>query len=205
VAVFLGLVAIALLPPRKPTIDLKELDMKSLFTGAAVAAALGLTGVSAHAACVDSRMAGSPSVGHQFPASILKGLIGSESREGGARETIVGTWHASYTVEGAPFADAFIQWHRDGTEWENINLPVLSGNICMGSWKVVDETHVFRNHIGWLYTNGVLTGYFTETETDAVSRDGNSYTGVNEQKIFDMDGNMLADVTGTSTAKRISP
>jgi hypothetical protein len=69
----------------------------------------------------------------------------------------------------------------------------------------VDETHVFRNHIGWLYTNGALTGYFTETETDAVSRDGNSYTGVNEQKIFDMDGNMLADVTGTSTAKRISP
>ncbi len=32
---------------------------------------------------------------------------------------------------------AFIQWHSDGTEWENINHPVLGGNICMGSWRAV--------------------------------------------------------------------
>ena len=181
--------------------------MKSLFTGAAVAAALSLTGVSAHAACVDSRMAGSSSVGHQFPASILKGLIGNEFRgEGGARETIVGTWHVSYTVEGAPFADAFIQWHRDGTEWENINLPVLSGNICMGSWKAVDRSHVFRNHWGWLFTDGVVTGYFNETETDTLSWDGNSYTGTNDTKFYDLTtGAKTMELTGTATARRIAP
>jgi hypothetical protein len=52
----------------------------------------------------------------------------SRSNNGKADDNIVGTWHVSYTVEGSPFAQAFIQWHSDGTEWENINLPVLGGN-----------------------------------------------------------------------------
>lgn len=86
-----------------------------------------------------------------------------------------------------------------------LNLPVLAGTICVGSWKPIDQTHVFRRHIGWLYTNGSLTGYFTETETDEVSSDGNSYSGANDQKIYDLKGNKLAEVTGTSTATRIWP
>ena len=52
----------------------------------------------------------------------------------------------------------------------------------MGSGKPVDANRVTRNHIGWLYTNGTLTGYFTETETDVVARDGNSYHGTNDQE-----------------------
>jgi hypothetical protein len=91
----------------------------------------------------------------------------------------VGTWHVVYTTEGSTSGEAFIQWHSDGTEWENINYPVLGGNICMGSWKTVDRSHVFRNHFGWLYNNGLLAGYFNETETDEVAWDGNSYTGLN--------------------------
>jgi hypothetical protein len=116
----------------------------------------------------------------------------------------VGTWHVSYTVEGAPFADALIQWHGDGTEWENINLPVLAGNICLGSWRQLDETHFFRHHIGWLYSDGALAGYFTETETDEVSSDGSSYSGTNEQKIY-LTGTKVQVVTGTSMATRIGP
>ncbi len=180
--------------------------MKHALSGAAVAAALALTGLSAHASCADPRLTPQAGAAHgPTPLILQQSLAGAPDfggREGGS---IVGTWHVSYTVEGAPFADAFIQWHSDGTEWENINLPVLSGNICVGSWKQVDETHVYRNHIGWLYTNGTLTGYFTETETDAVARDGNTYTGTNDQKIFDLSGNMLVEVTGTSSATRIWP
>jgi len=180
--------------------------MNRTIIGAAVVAALTMTGLSAHASCVDARTAGQQGAVHTMPDSVLKSLVPEYAARGGrAAENIVGTWHVTYTVEGAPFAEAFIQWHRDGTEWENINLPVLSGNICMGEWKAVDETHVFRNHIGWLYTNGTLTGYFTETETDLVSRDGSSYTGTNEQKIFDLEGKLQVDVTGTSSAKRIAP
>jgi hypothetical protein len=116
----------------------------------------------------------------------------------------VGTWHVTYTAGGAPFGQALIQWHKDGTEWENIDFPVLGGNICMGSWKVVDAHHVSRYHIGWLYTNGLPSGYFTETETDEVSRDGNTYRGTNDSKVYDIDGNMVAEVPGTAVAVRIS-
>jgi len=129
----------------------------------------------------------------------------SRSEHENAAENIVGTWHVIYTAGGSAFGEAFIQWHNDGTEWENINFPILGGNICMGSWKAVDKDHVSRNHIGWFYTNGILAGYFTETETDVVARDGNSYHGTNDQKVFDLEGNMIVEVPGTSTATRIAP
>jgi hypothetical protein len=50
-----------------------------------------------------------------------------------------------------------------------------------------------------------LVGYFNETATDELSKDGNSYTGTNETKLYDLSGNMPADVTGTASAKRILP
>ncbi|MGC2032402.1 MAG: hypothetical protein WA642_20460 [Steroidobacteraceae bacterium] len=180
--------------------------MKSTFIGVAAVTALSLTGLSAHASCADPRTAGQQGAFQAMPALRLQSsTAGSLANTSSAANSIVGTWHVTYTVEGGPFAQAFIQWHDDGTEWENINLPVLGGNLCMGSWKPVDARHVFRNHIGWLYTNGSVTGYFTETETDEVSRDGNSYSGTNDQKIYDLNGVMQVEVTGTATAQRIWP
>jgi hypothetical protein len=75
----------------------------------------------------------------------------------------------------------------------------------MGSWKAVDRSHVSRNHIGWMYNNGNLVGYFTETETDFVASNGASYSGTNDQKIYDLTGTLLAEVTGTAIATRIWP
>jgi hypothetical protein len=179
--------------------------MNRIFLGTAAAAALALTGVSAHASCADART-GAQGAFHSMSPGLLQQLTG-EGRfgNGSAADDIVGTWLVTYTSEGAPFGEALIQWHPDGTEMENINLPVLSGNLCMGSWKPVDRRHVSRFHIGWLYTNGVLSGHFTETETDEVANDGNSYKGTNTQKIFDLNNNLIVQVTGTSSATRISP
>jgi hypothetical protein len=123
---------------------------------------------------------------------------------GHAHNSIVGTWHVTYTTEGAPGGEAFIQWHSDGTEWENINFPILSGNICMGSWKT-EGKRISRNHFGWLYDNGSLTGFFNETETDELSKDGNSYTGNNDLKIYDLNGTLQVELHGTASAKRIAP
>jgi hypothetical protein len=127
-----------------------------------------------------------------------------------AGENIVGTWLVNYTTEGFPPGAAFIQWHSDGTEWENINHPVLSGNICMGSWKAVDYSHVFRNHFGWLFNNGVIAGYFNETETDEVAWDGNSYSGLNTTTLtfYPVPPETKPTVivlNGTASAKRIAP
>jgi hypothetical protein len=48
-------------------------------------------------------------------------------------------------------------------------------------------------------------GYFNETETDELSKDGNSYNGTNETRIYDLSGNLQADVTGTAAATRMLP
>lgn len=177
--------------------------MKKIITGTAVVAALSLTGLTAHASCADPRTQ-QGTIQEMAPLNLHQGPITSHF-DHDAGQNIVGTWHVTYTSGGSYFAQAFIQWHSDGTEWENINRPTLGGNICMGSWKTLGRSHVFRNHYGWLFTNGMVTGYFNETETDEVSRDGNSYTGTNSTKIYDLSGNLQVEVPGTATATKIEP
>lgn len=173
--------------------------MKNLLIGTAVVATLSLSGLSARASCVDPRSAGQPASSLNLNLGQMPGHAGQN-----AGENIVGTWHVVYTTGGATSGEAFIQWHSDGTEWENINYPVLGGNICMGSWKMTDHSHVSRNHYGWLYNNGVLAGYFNETETDYVAWDGNSYTGTNETTLYFFSGPPVV-LTGTASATRIAP
>jgi hypothetical protein len=178
--------------------------MKPTFTGTAIALALTLTGLSARASCADPRSSAPQGAFHQMaPLFNHRSTDEGNSNRGSAGARIVGTWLVTYT--GAFTGQAFIQWHSDGTEWENIDFPILGGTICMGDWKAIDEHHVRRSHIGWTYMNGNPSGYFTETETDEVSRDGNSYRGTNDAKIFDLDGNQIAEAAGTAVATRISP
>jgi hypothetical protein len=181
--------------------------MKTFLVGPAVLAALSLTGFTAHAGCTDPRDADAQSgtFENMAPLSLHQGLWPSRERDA---DKIVGTWVVAYTADGttSPYAYAFIQWHSDRTEWENISKPVLGGNICMGSWKTLDGWHVFRNHVGWLFTNGMISGYFNETETDELGADGNSYHGSNETIGYEMNTNkVLFDVKGTAAATRISP
>jgi hypothetical protein len=126
-----------------------------------------------------------------------------ERQAGGLRDRIVGTWVVTYG--GAVTGQAFIQWHSDGTEWENINHPTLAGNICMGDWRVVDENHVSRSHVGWLFSSGNLSGHFIWTETDEVARDGSWYRGTNYLRVYDLNGTQVFAGAGTSEATRIPP
>lgn len=178
--------------------------MNRTLTIAAAAVATALGTYSAQAGCADPGAVLSGSVRVPPPIVLPAPALPSAHRTGDASKLIVGTWLATYVVEGNPFGQAYIQWHSDGTEWESINLPISGGNVCVGSWTKVDAKNVSRNHWGWLYTNGVLSGYFNETETDKVARDG-TYAGTNDQKIYDLNGNLLNEVTGTSSAVLIAP
>jgi hypothetical protein len=51
----------------------------------------------------------------------------------------------------------------------------------------------------------MVSGYFNETETDTLSWDGKSYTGSNELKMYDLSGNLTADLTVTASATRLPP
>jgi len=168
----------------------------------AATAAAALSSVSAHAGCADPRTQGAFARTPPISLPVIPGT--NRMHTGDAAANIVGTWLATYTVEGNAFGQAYIQWHSDGTEWENIDLPISGGNICMGSWTAADAKHVARNHYGWLYTKGKVSGYFNETETDKVGTNG-TYSGTNEQKGYDLNGNLLFDVTGTSSAVAITP
>lgn len=181
--------------------------MNRFLVGTAISAALALSAMTAHASCVDPRGGGpqgSPFVLKHTPSFPFGGH--------NAAENIVGTWDVVYTTNPstAPSGEAFIQWHSDGTEWENINYPVLNGNICMGSWKALDRSHVTRNHVGWLYTNGLIAGSFDETEIDEVAWDGNSYTGTNTTTLTfsavpPATAPTVIVLSGTATATRIAP
>jgi hypothetical protein len=179
--------------------------MKSNLIAAAVVAASALPGIAAHAACVDPRSASQLAAAQQVAPLNLDEESPPVSSAATVDEKIVGTWHVAYTTEGSPSGQAFIQWHRDRTEWENISFPVLGGNICLGSWKVVDEWHVSRNHWGWLFNDGVLAGYFNEKETDSLGWDGNSYSGWNETTFYDLTGKVTMKLSGTAKATRIAP
>ena len=176
--------------------------MKTTLIGIAATAALSLFGLPSHANCAYPPGAGSQR--HiQFPAHHFID-----------HEGIVGTWLVDY----GPVGQAFIQWHSDGTEWENITHPSVGGNICMGSWVATGPRTYSRNHFGWIFdsTTGLIAGYFNETETDTLSRDGNSYSGTNVTTFYDMAGTEVpapgapspappAGYPGTSAAVRIAP
>ncbi len=181
--------------------------MKHTVTLGLAAVALAAGAVSAQAGCADPRNAGAAAMHAAIPSFMVPHLNPNISLPppppGNAAKNVIGSWLVTYTSGGRAFGQAFIQWHPDGTEWENINLPILGGNICVGSWKSVDSLHVSRFHVGWLYNQGNLVGYFTETETDKVG--ANVYSGTNDTKIFDLSGNVLAEVPGTAHAVRIAP
>lgn len=78
----------------------------------------------------------------------------------------------------------------------------------MGSWKMIDRSHVSRNHYGWLFNNELIAGYFNET--DELSWDGNSYTGNNTTTLnfypaAPATTPTVIVLTGTASAKRIAP
>jgi hypothetical protein len=177
--------------------------IKYAFTSAALVAALSLTGLSAHASCADPKLSAQQGLPHQMVQLFSQRSNDDSHSERNAGGRIVGTWLVTYT--GALSGQAFIQWHNDGTEWENIDLPILGGTVCMGDWKAIDENHVRRSHVGWTFANGNPSGYFTETETDEVSRDGRSYRGINYAKFYDLEGTMVGEAGGTAVATRISP
>jgi hypothetical protein len=135
--------------------------------------------------------------------------------------SIVGLWHVNYTAEtesGAPifpsvpfpFAETFKTWHGDGTEFENANLPP-AGGICYGVWKDTGNGSVKLHHIGMMFdSTGQLSNIFTLDEKNTVARNGQSYNGSFDFKLWPPSyaavgvGTPIAEVTGKTAATRIN-
>lgn len=160
-----------------------------------------LLGGVAQACDFDAAMKASP---HKFPAFLLPHSTLQAPAGADAAKNVVGTWLVDYNVGGATVVQALVQWHPDGTEWQSGTQPVGSGNICVGSWKALDRKHVSRYHMGWLYTDGTNTGYAIETETNKVTGKG-TYAGEFDTKYYDLDGNLVKEVSGTTSGVKFVP
>jgi len=168
----------------------------------AMVAGLLLTTASAHAAC--GSFSGVGKGGAVLP---MLGQAEGDNSESASSASIVGLWHVVYTAGGEIFNESLDQWHNDGTEFENANVPVAGGNICFGVWKTVGTRTVRLHHIGWTYdatTVAPANGTFTLDETNTVSKDGKSYTGDFTFTPYDLKGNPGPQVKGTIKATRIT-
>lgn len=134
----------------------------------------------------------------------LSQMTGRVSRAPGS-SSIVGLWHVTYESGGALFYEAFDQWHSDGTEFENAYAIPTEGNVCEGVWKQIGPNTVRLNHIGWNFdSSGNPAGSFTLVENNVLSQDGTSYSGTFDYKLFDVNGTLLAEITGMLRAERLT-
>jgi hypothetical protein len=144
--------------------------------------------------------------GSQFgPASLL---LASDSGE-----PIVGFWKVMFTSEGTTgipdgtvIDSAYSQWHSDGTEIMNSSRPPVTQSFCLGVWKKVGGLKYKLNHFAVSFDpNSNLVGPANIREQVALSPGGNRFTGTFTIDQYDQAGNLLAHVTGTLAATRITP
>jgi hypothetical protein len=143
-----------------------------------------------------------------IPALLIALVLGcfglSPSVQAAGRPSIVGLWNVQY-FQGTQFLfQTYDQWHSDGLEFE-VNS-IAPGAVCQGTFKQSAATgtvHLF--HVIFTFdASGVLNGHIDETQTNTVSSDGNTYSGTNDQKFYDLNGNLLFEATGTQTATRLT-
>jgi hypothetical protein len=120
-------------------------------------------------------------------------------------DSFVGTWTTALSVGGSVILNTIIQWHSDGTEADNADLPPTMGNTCEGSWVSTGARTVHRYHLGWTFdASSNPSGMFVLTEDNKLARDGNTYKGTFDQKFYDLDGNLVNEISGTVAAKRVA-
>ena len=119
--------------------------------------------------------------------------------------SIVGMWKNSVVVNSQIVATSIATWHSDGTEFDNVDIPPIVGNICEGVWDSKGVGKVAEHHFGWTFdSNSNPSGYFTLEQTVRLSRNGLSYSGPFDQKFYDNEGNLLTEVTGEMSAERFT-
>jgi hypothetical protein len=123
--------------------------------------------------------------------------------QGEDNPSIVGLWRVHYFHGNVELFQTFDQWHRDGLEFEVAAL--APGAVCQGTFKQTASGTIQLFHVGWNFdSNGLLTGFFRETQTNTVGHDGNTYHGTWDIKNYDTNGNFLNEDTGILRATRLS-
>ena len=105
--------------------------------------------------------------------------------QGTQGSAIVGTWHVQVFFDPGHtqlLFESYKQWHSDGLEFESANLG--PGVLCVDTWKTMGRYGAQLYHVGWTYGSPAGTSRFVWTETETVSRDGNTYDGAGQINVM---------------------
>jgi hypothetical protein len=176
--------------------------MKSSLLIAATVVALAAGGVSGQAACVHRTKTGNtPSAQPMKLPPLPKG-----NKAFVPGDSIVGLWHVEHRLpDGSLYFESLEHYHSDGTEFEFSNTNPILGDVCMGAYNQIDSRNVSLYHIGWIFDDaGNPAGTFTLEGPRKVTNHGMGLKGTFDAKIYDSNGNLLEEDTGTTTGERIS-
>ncbi len=161
---------------------------------------------------------------------LLKARVAPQSWEGPAgvvpqlllasehRPSLVGLWHVLFIAEGntAPglppdgtqVDSTLTEVHPDATEITLDSRPPASGDVCLGTWKEVEDRHYRINHFGIAFdpaTNpNTPLGYAHIPQDIILSRDGKTFTGKFVIDQYDATGNLLLEIKGDLVGTRIT-
>lgn len=120
-------------------------------------------------------------------------------------DSIVGVWQVSYSVNGTIALQSIDSWNGDGNEFLSADKNPVVGNVCAGVWKTVGARGVRLHHMGWTFdTSGNPTGTLVDDETITLDHKRMTYAGQFDFKFYDTNGNLVKEVTGDSSATRIT-
>ena len=186
------------------------LHVPSLMASVAILTLMAMFAPGVNAACHASQ---NPRLGVAWPESkFLQGQGNTASSSVGSTQeevSIVGLWHVFFVSGGQPFDEGFDEWHSDGTEILNDNAPPQpangSGSICLGVYKkTAPDTYKLRHPFWSFDANGNLVGSGAILETVTLDAGGDSFHGSFTFDAYDLSGNLISEVTGDLSAKRIT-
>ena len=126
-------------------------------------------------------------------------------RPSGRFNSIVGVWQASLTVSGTLLLNTIDTWNSDGTEFLSADKNPIEGHVCQGVWKNIGGRSVQLHHMGWTFdTSGNPTGTLVDDTSVTVDKQGMTYSGTFDFKFYDVNGNLVKEIQGDTTATRVT-
>jgi hypothetical protein len=186
------------------------LHVPSLMTSVAILALMAMFAPGVKATCYASS---NRRLGVAWSESkFLQGQVNtvSSSAENTKEDvSIVGLWHVFFVSGGQPFDEGFDAWHSDGTEILNDTAPPQpangAGTVCLGVYKKTAPATYKLRHPFWSFdANGNLAGSGVILETVTLDTGGDSYHGSFTFDVYNLSGNLISEVTGDLSAKRIT-
>jgi hypothetical protein len=155
------------------------------------------------AACGSSVQQLPPSVSSalQLPQPLQEAAsdgVAAENPQRGGDPSMTGLWKTVFVAGGAVVNLGFNTWHNDGTEWAlDGTFPPVGGNVCPGVWEKIGRRSYLTVHPAFDYdaSNTHVVGIFIERLKITISPDGNSYQGDFTWDNYDLQGNLLSDLS----------